>query len=101
MVRRRCTGGTPMPQTRPDTSHSPRHLPQPPILLVLVIVGAARLGRVAPLQWPGLDDSAAHYIGLGLGALGVVLLIAAIVALRMAGTTMRPDAGSTALVTTG
>jgi protein-S-isoprenylcysteine O-methyltransferase Ste14 len=90
-----------MPQTRPDTSDRPSNLPWPPILLVLVIVGAIVLGHVAPLQWPGLDDSAAHYIGLGLGALGVVLLIAAIVTLRMAGTTVRPDAGSTALVTTG
>ena len=90
-----------MPQTRPDTSDRPSNLPWPPILLVLVIVGAVVLGRVAALQWPGLDDSAAHYIGLGLGALGVVLAIAAIVTLRMAGTTVRPHTGAPALVTTG
>ena len=35
-----------MPQTRPDTSDRPSKLPWPPILLVLVIVGAVVLGRV-------------------------------------------------------
>ncbi len=90
-----------MTHTLPDTSDRPSNLPWPPILLACVIAGAIVLGRVAPLRWPGLDDKAAHYVGLGLGALGIVLLVASILTLRQAGTTVRPHAGATALVTTG
>jgi protein-S-isoprenylcysteine O-methyltransferase Ste14 len=90
-----------MPQSAPATSDRPSNLPWPPILIVAVIVGAVVLSRVAPLQWPGLDDAAAHYVGLGLGALGIVLLVLSILTLRRAGTTVRPHAGATALVTTG
>lgn len=90
-----------MPQSAPDSADRPTTIPWPPILLVAVIAAAVVLGRVAPLTWPGLDDSAAHYIGLGLGALGIVLLAFSILAMRMAGTTLRPHGGATALVTTG
>jgi protein-S-isoprenylcysteine O-methyltransferase Ste14 len=90
-----------MTQTLPDTSDRPTSIPWPPILIVAVIAAAALLSRAAPLQWPGLDDSAAHYVGLGLGALGIVLLVVAILTLRMAGTTVCPHAGASALVTTG
>jgi protein-S-isoprenylcysteine O-methyltransferase Ste14 len=38
---------------------------------------------------------------LGLGATGIVLLIVSILALRRHGTTVRPDAGAAALVTSG
>ena len=91
----------PMTQTLPDTSDRPSSLPWPPILIVAVIAGALLLSRIAPLPWPGLDDPAAHYVGLGLGVLGVVLLVVSILMLRQAGTTARPHAGATALVTTG
>jgi len=90
-----------MPQALPDSSDRPSDIPWPPILIVAVIAGAIVLSRAAPLAWPGLDDSAAHYIGLGMGALGILLLVAAIVTLRQAGTTLRPHAAATALVTTG
>lgn len=90
-----------MTQTLPATSDRPTIVPWPPILLAIVIAAAILLGRVAPLTWPGLDDSAAHYVGLGLGALGIVLLVVSILTLRAAGTTVRPHAGATALVTTG
>jgi len=90
-----------MTQTLPDTTDRPTSIPWPPILIVAVIAGAALLSRVAPLQWPGLDDTAAHYVGLGLGALGIVLLVVSILTLRMAGTTARPHAGASVLVTTG
>jgi protein-S-isoprenylcysteine O-methyltransferase Ste14 len=90
-----------MTQTLPDTADRPTNIPWPPILIVAVIAGAALLSRVAPLQWPGLDDTAAHYVGLGLGALGIVLLVVSILTLRMAGTTARPHAGASVLVTTG
>jgi protein-S-isoprenylcysteine O-methyltransferase Ste14 len=90
-----------MPQSAPDTTDRPTTVPWPPILLVAIISAAIVLGRVAPLTWPGLDDSAAHYIGLGFGALGIVLLAFSILTLRAAGTTFRPHGGATALVTTG
>jgi protein-S-isoprenylcysteine O-methyltransferase Ste14 len=90
-----------MTQNLPDPSDRPTSVPWPPILIVAVIAGAAILSRVAPLQWPGLDDTAAHYIGLGLGALGIVLLIVSILTLRAAGTTVRPHAGASVLVTSG
>ena len=90
-----------MPQSAPDSADRPTTIPWPPILLVAVIAAAVVLGRVAPLTWPGLDDSAAHYIGLGLGALGIALLAFSILAMRTAGTTLRPHGGATALVTTG
>jgi protein-S-isoprenylcysteine O-methyltransferase Ste14 len=90
-----------MPQALTDTSDRPTNVPWPPILIVALIVGAIVLSRVAPLAWPGLDDSAAHYIGLGLGVLGLVLLVYAILTLRQAGTTVCPHAAATALVTAG
>ncbi len=90
-----------MPQALPDTSDRATNLPWPPILIVAAIVAAILLSRFAPLAWPGLDDSAAHYVGLGLGVLGFVLLAYSILSLRHAGTTVRPHASATALVTTG
>jgi protein-S-isoprenylcysteine O-methyltransferase Ste14 len=90
-----------MTQTLPETSDRPTGIPWPPILIVAVIAGAALLSRVAPLQWPGLNDTAGHYVGLGLGALGIALLVVSILTLRMAGTTARPHAGASVLVTTG
>jgi protein-S-isoprenylcysteine O-methyltransferase Ste14 len=90
-----------MSQALPDTSDRATGIPWPPILIVAVIVGAILLSRFAPLAWPGLDDSAAHYIGLGLGVLGIILLVYSVLTLRHAGTTVRPHAAVTALVTTG
>jgi protein-S-isoprenylcysteine O-methyltransferase Ste14 len=90
-----------MSQALPETSDRPTNIPWPPILIVALIVGAIVLDRAAPIAWPGLDDSAAHYVGLGLGVLGVVLAVYAIVTLRRAGTTVRPHASATTLVTTG
>jgi protein-S-isoprenylcysteine O-methyltransferase Ste14 len=93
--------GTTMTQNLPDSADRPSSIPWPPILIVVVIAGAAALSRVAPLQWPGVDDTAAHYIGLGLGAFGIVLFAYSVLTLRSAGTTTRPHAGASALVTSG
>ena len=90
-----------MTQTQPNTSDRPTNIPWPPVLSMAVIAGAAPLSRVAPLQWPGLDDTAGHFVGLGLGALGIVLLAVSILTLRAAGTTVHPHAGASVLVTTG
>jgi protein-S-isoprenylcysteine O-methyltransferase Ste14 len=71
------------------------------LLLLGVVAGAVLLGLLRPLPWPGLDDWPARAVGLGLGAAGIALLIAAIVTLRRHGTTVLPDVGATTLVTGG
>lgn len=84
-----------------DIGERPSRTPWPPIVLLAVIVAAIVLGYLAPLPWPGLDDTPAHLIGLGIGAAGIVLLAWAILTLRSHGTTVLPDVGATTLVTTG
>jgi len=81
------------PADRPST------VPWPPIVLAGVVIAAAALGYLAPIGWPGVNDTPARYIGLGIGAGGVLLLVWAIMTLRRHGTTVLPDVGATALVT--
>ncbi len=50
-------------------------LPWPPLLLFGAVVGAWALGHLFPLGWPGVDDEAAHSVGLGIGIAGVALFI--------------------------
>jgi protein-S-isoprenylcysteine O-methyltransferase Ste14 len=90
-----------MADTQSDIVERPSRIPWPPLLLIGVIAAAVVLERVWPLPWPGLDDWPARAVGLGLGAAGVVLLVYAIVTLRRHGTTVLPDVGATALVTSG
>jgi len=90
-----------MKQTDFDSDDRPSHVPWPPLLLAGAVAAALILGWLVPLPWPGLDDSAAHAIGLGLGAAGIVLLAVSILTLRRHGTTVRPDAAADSLVTTG
>ena len=92
----------------PDSPHSgfniderPSQVPWPPIVLAGVVVAAIVLGYVAPLPWPGLDDTAAQVIGRGIGILGIVLLAWAMLTLRGHDTTLLPDVGATHLVTSG
>ncbi len=75
--------------------------PWPPLLLLASITASIGLSRLLPLSWPGVDDTPARLVGLGIGALGVVLIIASIVTLRRHQTTVLPDRAATALVTTG
>jgi len=84
-----------------DIAKRPSRIPWPPFLLIGVLAGAAVLGRVWPLPWPGLDDLPARAVGLGMGVAGVVLLVLSVLALRRHGTTVLPDVGATALVTGG
>ena len=46
----------------------PSRIPWPPILLLGAIVAALTLGGLAPLGWPGLDDTPARMVGLAIGA---------------------------------
>lgn len=75
--------------------------PWPPVLLAAAIIAAWALGRLSPLPWPGLDDTPARLIGLVIGALGLVLVVTAVLTLRRHETTVMPDKASTALVTSG
>jgi protein-S-isoprenylcysteine O-methyltransferase Ste14 len=83
------------PADRPST------VPWPPIILAGVVVAAVALGYLAPLSWPGTNDFAARTGGVAIGAVGIALLVWAIMTLRRHGTTVLPDVGATALVTDG
>ena len=90
-----------MPLLEGDTTERPSAIAWPPLLLFGGVALAVLLGYVLPLPWPGLDDAPAHYIGLGLGAAGIVLLVWAIATFKAHDTTLRPDQGATTLVTSG
>ncbi len=75
--------------------------PWPPALFLAAIAAGLLASRLLPLPWPGLDDVPAHAIGLGFGAIGLVLIVLGIKALIAHGTTVRPDKTSTTLVTDG
>jgi protein-S-isoprenylcysteine O-methyltransferase Ste14 len=79
----------------------PSRIPWPPILLGGAIVAAWALGRVAPIEWPGLNDWPARAVGYAMGGCGIALAVWAILTLKRAGTTIRPDARAVRLVTSG
>ena len=85
----------------PDLDLRPSSVPWPPLLLAGLAALAIVLGYVAPVEWPGVNDTPARFIGLGIGALGIVLVVWGIITLRSHGTTMLPDVGATHLVTSG
>lgn len=84
-----------------DIAERPSRIPWPPLLLIAVVAVAIALARTWPLSWPGLDDLPARVVGISLGLLGAGLLAWAIITLRGHGTTIMPDAGASALVTSG
>ena len=90
------TASTPTPEFE-----RPSRFPWPPVLLAATVAAAWLLNIYLPLEWPGMDDTAARFAGLGLGAAGIALLIWSAITLRRARTTVLPHAGSTALVTDG
>jgi len=59
------------------------------------------LQRIHPLPWPGLDDTPARVIGVGLGLAGMALMAWAAVTFRRHRTTIMPHKGADALVTDG
>ncbi|WP_246274757.1 methyltransferase family protein [Hyphomicrobium sulfonivorans] len=84
-----------------DIELRPSSVPWPPLLLAGFAALAIILGYAAPVEWPGVDDTPARFIGLGIGVLGIVLVVWGIVTLRTHDTTMLPDVGATHLVTSG
>ena len=89
------------PNQSANTADRPSTVPWPPIVLVAVILAAIALNYLAPVSWPGLDDTPARLIGRGIGIVGIILLIWAILTLRQNDTTVLPDVGATNLVTSG
>ncbi|MBA2125247.1 isoprenylcysteine carboxylmethyltransferase family protein [Hyphomicrobium methylovorum] len=82
-------------------TRGPTRFPWPPVLLIGAVAAAMTLTTSYPLPWPGMDDSPAHWVGLGFGALGILLAGFGIWALMRAGTTVLPDVAATHLVTSG
>lgn len=76
-------------------------IPWPPLLLVGIIALAWELTISAPLPWPGIDDAAAHWLGLAFGILGILLIVFALKTLVENRTTILPNKSPTVLVTTG
>lgn len=85
----------------PEAADRPGAVPWPPILLVVAVVGAVALQRLAPLPWPGIGDWAASLVGLGFGLAGVAILVWAGLTLRRHRTTILPHEGASTLVTDG
>lgn len=79
----------------------PSSIPWPPILLVVVVIAAAFLIRIWPLAWPGLDDAAARFIGLGVGFAGFALIVWSALTMWRHKTTVLPNKGVDELVTDG
>jgi protein-S-isoprenylcysteine O-methyltransferase Ste14 len=87
---------THMPSAPPANSFA-----WPPALFIGVIAIAALTTDMLPLPWPGLNDAPAHWLGLGFGVVGVLLIMFAIRALRAHGTTILADQTASVLVTSG
>jgi protein-S-isoprenylcysteine O-methyltransferase Ste14 len=75
--------------------------PWPPVIFVAAIAAAWLLTVFAPLPWPGLDDAAAHVIGLSFGVFGLLLIVSGFWTLASNRTSYLPHRPSTKLVTTG
>jgi protein-S-isoprenylcysteine O-methyltransferase Ste14 len=85
----------------PSAAERPTIFPWPPVLLLASALAAWLLGRVAPLAWPGQDDTPARIIGIGFGLAGLALMAWAGVTLRRHRTTILPHARVERLVTDG
>jgi protein-S-isoprenylcysteine O-methyltransferase Ste14 len=75
--------------------------PWAPVLFAGAIAAACLLTQLAPLPWPGLDDTPAHWVGIGFGVAGLLLIVFAFKTLIEHRTTVLPNRVSTALVTSG
>lgn len=82
-----------------DESSSP--IPWPPILLAILALAASILTWAAPVRFLPAFGWLWPLLGILLGAAGIAAAIAALTGFRRAGTTVRVDLPSTALVETG
>lgn len=84
-----------------DAERRPSPFPWPPVLFVSTLAAAWLLDRAYPLSWPGLDDTPARIVGIGFGALGIILVLWAAWTLHSARTTVMPHKRTDHLVTSG
>lgn len=86
-----------------ETSNSarPTIVPWPPVLLAAGVALALALGRIFPLEWPGMDDTPGRVIGYGLGLAGLALMAWGFLTLHRAGTTFMPNRRVDHLVSEG
>lgn len=93
----------PMPRTTPPREGAgPSRLPWPPVIYLLATLAAVALHLVLPLPWfasPFADILVAF--GLIVGGTGAAFVVAAVRAMRAAGTTVLPHKASARLVTAG
>ena len=89
------------PNSLTSVSEPANIIPWPQVLFAGAIAAAWLLTQLAPLPWPGLDDTPAHWVGLGFGIAGLLLIVFALKALVEHRTTVLPNRASTALVATG
>jgi protein-S-isoprenylcysteine O-methyltransferase Ste14 len=85
----------------PSSTPAAAAFPWPPTLFAAAIVAAWLLTIDIPLPWPGLDDTAAHVIGVAFGVLGALLIVSGFGFVISNHTTYLPHRPPTKLVTTG
>lgn len=84
------------------TQEAPNRIPWPPILVVAGILASVLLAWILPLPWiPAPLSDILFAVGWLVAVGAVVLEVRAVMTLRKAGTTVRPDRGSQHLVTSG
>jgi protein-S-isoprenylcysteine O-methyltransferase Ste14 len=84
-----------------DAANRPTAVPWPPILFAGALGGAILLGRLFPLSWPGVDDTAAQMLGYAFGLAGLALTVWGLITLYRANTNILPHKGAGRLVTQG
>ena len=87
--------------TRPPASGSGDQISLAAGLVRAAIAIAWSLAVFAPLPWPGLNDTAAHWLGVAFGVLGLLLIVSGFGTLIAHRTTYLPHRVSTKLVTSG
>lgn len=90
-----------MTDEKPIPAMAATRFPWPPALFAAAIAIAWPLTAYAPLQWPGLDDTPAHWVGVAFGLLGLLLILSGFATLIAHRTTYLPNRPSTKLVTSG
>lgn len=85
-----------------DLRDRPNHIPWPPLLFAGAALIALGLQAILPLPWPeGAWAAVLAMGGLFLGAAGLALDLATLLAFRRHETTVLPHRGATRLITDG
>lgn len=84
-----------------QATHPPSHFPWPPVLFLCAILAGWQLQRHWPLEWPGMNDTAAKMIGWGFIAAGFGLAGWALATMLRQSAEFRPHAPAKVLVTDG